>query len=942
MRMAPPRIRIPAYVLGILMLAPLLTGAQETETPSLIEVNWHASRVIDLPGVTSAVSLDHQICQARIETDAIQLTGVERGETVLLAWAGETRRTYRIRVVAPPPQVIPRLTSNRERLDLGRGSFSNSFVRIANGGTSSSSLLNQFDWAQIANGRGMAFRAQSQDQLAGAGRDFAVNGAALQFFTPNSSLSLGDFLLSSPIESESRMVPVSTYNNVVLRGADAWMRRGRNRLELFGGTTIPPYYLSLGATRSIVGLSLTHRFSDDLYLSGTSGAVSAISAFAPSDRQTLPFQTVSVALGHRAWKAEATGGISTSGAMVQASASYQAKSGIAYAAITRSSAEFPLNQLQLFYAGGSSLSAGATYHLNTRMDLTGYVQHSSNPAIGARSGSSGNYVNPNLTFRLTARHQFVVNYAYTSLDQEPLNHNTAQRIDVFANSNFGHGLANTAQVSVGIFDDLGAVRSQNDFSVRDVMTIPVRFGILSFGVQHVRTDPSLAAKLASNLALLTPAERQAMLIDPVGFASNFPISPATRLLLSQVQPSTTEVTAGAQISVWRKMSISPTLHLSREQSSIAGQSFFHASMSYSAVFTATRSFSLQSSLSQVLDLSSSGTLRRSNAITFGIRKSFQGRPDWFLSGRRAPGISGRICVDMNVDGRCSDIEPGAKGIRVMLDGGASTVTDERGRFRFANVRAGTHRVSLPIDHLASAFRFTAASDVPVDVEEGDVSLEFSVVNFARVMGNVFNDYRMNRDRQPDAPGLARVPITLSSASGFTRTINSDGSGDFEMMEVPPGDYLLSVETGSVPPDYRVPQTEVPLHVEPVTTVVHDIPVQALRSMAGHIFEAVPALPGTERGNKPQPAPTPQLKPIAGVRVRVGKIVVTTDEAGEFMARDLPAGEILVQVLPASGEVPAGIRLPSGRVNLSKAPTQLKNVRIVVSDPAVLRLLRSAQ
>ena len=914
-------------------------SAQQNAASSLVEVYWHGSKTVTVAGLSNAVCVDDDICRPSVDGDQLQLFGLARGETVALAWAGNAQYTFRVRVVAPPVKIVPRLQSPADRLQLGQGSFSTSFLRSSAAGSATSVLLSQMDWSQVANGRGMILRAQTQDQFAGGGRQFGINSASLQFFTPNSSAWIGDFLLTSPIESESHIVPTTTYTNLVLRGADFWTRRGRNRIEAFAGSTVPPYFLSLSGTRSIAGVSLTRQLSQSLYGSIATGFVNVVTPTTPSVRQTLPYQTASVAYARGRWKTEATAGGSTRGAMLQASASYSGAAGTAYAAVTRSADAFPLNQLQLFFTGGSSVSGGGMYRVSTRAAVAGYFQHSASGPFGGRGASSGNYANPNLTWRVTDRHQIIFNYALTTADQQGTMHTTGHRIDVLANSSLGMGLANSAQVSVGRMRDRGEINSENNLSLRDVLTIPTKRGIFSLGVQHVRTDPSLAGRLAANLNLLTPAERQAIAADPIGFSSNYPLSPQTRLLLSEIQPSTTEATVGAQFNVRQRLSVSPSVRLAHDSTTVAGQSAFHASAAYSLVYAITPKISVQSSLSQVFDVNSGGRLQRSNALTFGLRKSFDGRPNLGFAHHHRPDIAGQVCVDLNVDGRCSQGEPGKAGIEVVLDGRTRQVSDGDGHFRFAGVKAGSHRVSVATDHLAAPIRFTSVSDVPVDVADDDVELEFTVVSFARVMGNVYNDYLLNGMRQPDAPGLPRVRLILSASNGFTRSVNSDGSGDFEMMEVPPGDYTLTVDPASIPPDYQLGETAATFHVAPVSTVVHDVPVRALRSMSGHVYVRI-ATANPEIG--PPAPPRQELRPASGVQLRVAGQIVTTDDSGEFLARDLPAGEVAVEVLPAANRGATGLRLPSGRVRLSKDPTQLNTVRIVISDPQVARAVHAGE
>jgi hypothetical protein len=55
-------------------------------------------------------------------------------------------------------------------------------------------------------------------------------------------------------------------------------------------------------------------------------------------------------------------------------------------------------------------------------------------------------------------------------------------------------------------------------------------------------------------------------------------------------------------------------------------------------------------------------------------------------------VVGRVCRDLDGDGRCSEGEPGIAGARLLLDGGQVAVSDQEGRFHFLEVPG---RVLLP-------------------------------------------------------------------------------------------------------------------------------------------------------------------------------------------------------------------------------------------------------
>jgi hypothetical protein len=114
-------------------------------------------------------------------------------------------------------------------------------------------------------------------------------------------------------------------------------------------------------------------------------------------------------------------------------------------------------------------------------------------------------------------------------------------------------------------------------------------------------------------------------------------------------------------------------------------------------------------------------------------------------------------------------------------------------------------------------------------------------------------------------------------------------------------------------------------VAPITTVVRDIPVRALRSISGHVYLRQNI---GEGGSGPS---DPLLRPLAGVRLKIGDQIAATDADGSFVLRNLPSGELTLTLVPFR-DVPEGLTVPAGRVNLPREPINVENATIVISNP----------
>jgi hypothetical protein len=261
---------------------------------------------------------------------------------------------------------------------------------------------------------------------------------------------------------------------------------------------------------------------------------------------------------------------------------------------------------------------------------------------------------------------------------------------------------------------------------------------------------------------------------------------------------------------------------------------------------------------------------------------------------------------------------------------------------------------------------TTKSEAEADmIQQRIVAINFGILDFARVMGSVFNDLRFEGKRQPDSKGMQGLDMLLEGGKE-TLKASTSSSGEFEIDNVPPGDYKLSIDVAGLPANYNGPKEPISIHVSPVSTVVQDIPMRALRSISGRVLLKVPknanvvvkndsliingvSKPVKRRGLKlGQKAPEPSaadadftLLPIAGVQLRANSQVVRTDDNGNFLLRNLPAGPLQITVVPARA-VPDDIKLPSGQLEMPTEPVQIEGATIIVSNadlvPYLTRIL----
>ena len=264
-------------------------------------------------------------------------------------------------------------------------------------------------------------------------------------------------------------------------------------------------------------------------------------------------------------------------------------------------------------------------------------------------------------------------------------------------------------------------------------------------------------------------------------------------------------------------------------------------------------------------------------------------------------IQGTVFRDDAARGYYAAGMPTVANIEVVLDGERRTRTDSSGHFVFKGVRPGAHRVEAPFKSDAPYF-FTTPN--PVVVRDNAVVNIGVGLSMSRLFGSVTND-------TGSAIGDAVIQIVGANTERTTRT---SGDGTFSMQGLQPGTYEVRVEPASVPATYVVqdlkPQT---VTVDPLKPGRVDFKVRAFRSVLG-VVRFYDACVGA-------------YVPVAEVAVTLQPlgIVSTTDQAGRYVFRDLPAGSQTLSAQHAGSSATVPVTLPAGGgllkdVNLSLAST----------------------
>ncbi len=132
----------------------------------------------------------------------------------------------------------------------------------------------------------------------------------------------------------------------------------------------------------------------------------------------------------------------------------------------------------------------------------------------------------------------------------------------------------------------------------------------------------------------------------------------------------------------------------------------------------------------------------------------------------------------------------AAGVAVRLGQERTSTTQSDGRFRFADVAAGTHKVELDMEGLPAEFNPGEVSQASVAVQPTRIArVDLEVISLTSIHGRIAG---------PEGTDLSKVVIRLLPTDRYT---TADRSGNFYFENLPEGDYTVVVEEKTLPQFY---------------------------------------------------------------------------------------------------------------------------------------------
>jgi hypothetical protein len=835
----------------------------------------------------------------------LTISPLKRGETMLLVKYGQHRQTYII-------QVVPRPAGSARRGDIAdpgeaaktattSGTFTTTYSpELGEGRSVLRQTLNYRK--KLSNDRTLRvagemfklFGKDSQSLAIARVEDFALNRLAIGVDTATRSIDV--------VDSQVNISPMSL-NNFTMRGFHLSSKQkvnpkknlSANGIEVFAGLARPSlaFFDSNGGKIAgmIVPVATTHNFQ------ARAGFI-AISAdkISPQARGGVVFNADAAYVPTKGISAEAEMSYSNGATSWRTRVDLKSAKYGASGEVTRFARNSPLNGIGAQYGGRRaeafsfywrplrSVNAGAGYdHTQiSRLADTRWANFDRSLLFSNISYAAAKDIR--LTFR------YADQKIETAFPGGASSFAIATRTLSIGNTyKFNSKWSNTIEGRIAFTRETNADAGlERGFSLNENLRMGWQGGSLTGFVHYNRRSPSVTSLIVRNPGLLPVPLRAAFALDPAEFLRLN--RERVSFLLGGIElPQTRSVDAGVRF----QKTIS-RLNLSGEARYDAGEAY---AVSQKYLYTsASASVRLDRANSvQINGWKAIGGSGRSG-MTFSYTHLFGTGGDGFqfskLFGLNRGKVSGRVFNDLNGNGQCDGIEPGVAGVTVQLDGKRSVKTDKEGRYEFA-AGDGQHKIVLVSDDLGTRLLASTPVERSVNVDgKRNFDLNFGVRDQGSIAGRVLVDLGASQARrmQP-APGLSGVKITVRTANsgsgGLLLEQVTDANGFFLFPNLRPGEYMVEIDSASLPANYTMPATTgVPIVVRPLHSSSYEVSFAPQRAVTGFVYFDKDRNGHYTFG---------QDEPVGGAVVSFGDRSVVSDISGAYILRGLPAGLVELHV-----------------------------------------------
>lgn len=247
--------------------------------------------------------------------------------------------------------------------------------------------------------------------------------------------------------------------------------------------------------------------------------------------------------------------------------------------------------------------------------------------------------------------------------------------------------------------------------------------------------------------------------------------------------------------------------------------------------------------------------------------------------------------DLKGDGKLPTPYTGFRGVKIILDGKKTAVTDHNGVVKFTDLTPGVHNIRVDPESLPRGVKFSGDHQKEVDLAAGiETVVLFSLRGWGEIRGKVTCIPRGKTP--PETASAANVPIEVDGR----QVAITDESGSYRA-RVPAGSHVITAavektESGTYFPQKR----KFKIDVEPAQVVETDFTFAYYGKIKGQVFEMV-------NGKK-----MPLKRGGIVINFTGEPSYVYTDDEGKYEFSELKIGKYSVSIDP--GYIPENYNIIS--------------------------------
>jgi hypothetical protein len=910
------------------------SASHRTQAPRIRIV---ARETVDVPSdfaLISVIVVSPEVASVQIKNaSSFTLTGLQVGETMLIASDGRRRYTLLVEVVGRSSATVRRATPTAEPSNIEQSGMYGSYVVSYSApiGESPALLRQSFEMRRtLSPGRTLRFSSDMFRFLGQGERDlvrattpgFGLNRLSLGMDTPYGTFDI--------LDSSVNISPLS-FNNFTMRGFHLVSAPGSRLrgMELFAGLARPSLSLLDDSRGGLAGvimpiaqgqtwrvraglLTVIPKRSNGL---GTGGTIWQI------DARYTPGRNITVE-GESAY---ANGGLSWRARLDLLRGPFNA-----YGEIIRFDGRSPL--ISIGAQSGARGTEAFTFQWRPSKRFNASVSYNHTvfvpPATGLRAALDRTTLLASENYQITRNSRLGFRFMEQRIETATPGGDSRFQLEtrtaaVNHNIRINRSWTNNVEARLNFSREARAdAEMERGFYFGDQLRFLWRGGSATGFVNYTHKTPSLVGLIVRNPQLLPPLLQRAFAADSSRFLRTNRQDALAALLPGVELPQSRNLEAGVQLQkAFSRFNLASEVRYSAGEIQARDQRNLLASLSAGVRLDAANS--VQVSGWRSFATNGAGSL---SALTVSYTHRFgAGSGDGFqfarLLGLDRGQIRGRVFFDTNGNGLDDAGEPGVPGMRVQIDGDRSATTDASGHFRF-QLNPGEYSVALISADLGVRLRASTLTEQQVSLSgRQTVNLSFGVSNFGRVGGCVFNDLFLTGGTQTaNMPGISGVRLILHpdrGVGGPAVTATVDGSGSYEFRNLRPGGYTIEIDPQTLPANFRLPAQAVwPVMVEPLNGFYLDIPLAAQRAVSGIVF--------IDKDGDGQLDPQKD-EIVEGARVTAGQAEALSSTGGAYVLRNLPAGKLEILV-----RAPRGAKSRPVKVELGAEPVTRRGVNLMVT------------